>query len=307
MADLRLPTVTGSSSIGGGGIMLAPIRQKDNNDEGQRLANLIRLAQLRNLENEPDQFARQQQERERAARAEEWLRSQGLHQTADQFAQRQALDTQQLAETGRHNVTTEQQAAKSFEETVREHQTDELLRQAGLDVQQRGQDVQVRGQDIDYRAKSEGETAATERAKLTSKTQITDTLIHALSGNANPLHPEQATQMLAKVLALRGDPELLKVVGEQPTGTTKSATAEATLRLLQGDGTVGANGVVNPNAVVPRTNKNAELDTLLQNVIPAYGTGRKLNRATGNNAAIHTLLKLLVPAYGITDELVGAR
>lgn len=259
------------------------IGPSEGDREEARIKRLLELARLTQLKQEP--LIQQQQ--------------------IDLQRQRLALEQSGLSETGRHNLTAEEQANKQLTEAIREHTANQLLQQAGLDVQQRGQDVQTRGQDIDYRAKTESEGAQTARAALASKTATTDTLIHALTSNPNVLHPEEATRTLAKVLALRGDPELLKVVGEQPPTTARSSSAEATLSLLRGDGTVGPNGAVNPNALIPGQGKNSELESLLQNIIPAYGTGKKLVGATGNNATIKTLLKLLVPAYGIPDELMA--
>lgn len=257
--------------------------------EEARVKHLLDLARLTQLKQEP--LIQQQQ--------------------LDLQRQRMALEKLGLGETGRHNVATEEQSNAQLAEAVKQHQTDALLRQAGLNVEQRGQDITTRGQDVTARGQDIGLqtahdviSAENERAKMNARTQTTDTLIHALTSNPNVLHPEEATRTLAKVLALRGDPELLKVIGEQQPAS-KSATAEATLKLLQGDGTVGPNGAVNPSGLIPSQAKNSELDSLLQNIIPAYGTGKKVVGATGNNETIKTLLKLLVPAYGVPDELLA--
>jgi hypothetical protein len=225
-------------------------------------------------------------------------------QNMDLQRQRLALDKLGTTETGRHNVATEEQSNAALAEAIKQHSTDALLRQMGLNVEQRGQDITARGQDIGSQTAHDVSSAETERSKLNARTQTTDTLINAMLAHGDAMHPEQSMQLLAKVLAQRDNPELLNVLGEKQTNA-KSATAEATLRLLRGDGTVGADGTVNPNAVIPKTEKGAELDSLLQNLLPVYGTGKKLNRATGNNPIVHNLLKYLVPLYGIPDELMG--
>lgn len=253
--------------------------------EEARIKRLLDLARLTQLKQEP--LIQQQQ--------------------IDLQRQRLALEQLGLGETGRHNVKTEEQSNAQLAEAVRQHKTDSLLRQMGLDVEQRGQDVTTRGQDISSTTAHDAIAAENTRAALNARTQTSDTLIHALTGSANVMHPEVAQQTLAKVLALRGDPELLQVLGQQPAPTTRSASAEATLKLLKGDGSVNPDGTVNPSVLTPKTAPGSELDSLLQNLIPAYGTGRKLTKATGNNTAIKTLLKILVPAYGVTDEIVKAR
>src|SRR5436190_1092268 len=51
--------------------------------------------------------------------------------------QRLALEGTTAAETGRHDVATENQATSQLAEMVRQHHVDSLLKQAGLDVEQR--------------------------------------------------------------------------------------------------------------------------------------------------------------------------
>jgi hypothetical protein len=250
--------------------------------EEARVKHLLDLAKLAQLQQEP------------------LIQSQNI----DLQRQRLALDKLGTTETGRHNVATEEQSNAALAEAIKQHSTDALLRQMGLNVEQRGQDITARGQDIGSQTAHDVSSAETERSKLNARTQTTDTLINAMLAHGDAMHPEQSMQLLAKVLAQRDNPELLNVLGEKQTNA-KSATAEATLRLLRGDGTVGADGTVNPNAVIPKTEKGAELDSLLQNLLPVYGTGKKLNRATGNNPIVHNLLKYLVPLYGIPDELMG--
>lgn len=158
----------------------------------------------------------------------------------DPLIQQQQLQLQRQAtgETGRHNVATEAESNAQLAEAVRQHHVDALLRQSGLDVEQRGQDISargqdvtVRGQDIGLQADRERIAAAKEQSKTASETQLTDTLIsHFLSGVSND--PAGDKQNLAKILALRGHPEMLKVLGEKPAGTG-DPLADATLEYMK--------------------------------------------------------------------------
>lgn len=192
--------------------------QGDN--EEARIRRLLDLARLAQLQQEPK--IQQQQ--------------------ADLQRQRLALEMSGYGETGRHNVATEQLAQKSLEENVKQATTDALLKQMGFDVQQRGQDMTLQG----GRETEAGAMARTvlqqqgesERANLASGTQTTDELIRVLGSQIDPTGEGKNLQTLAKVLALRKNPELLKVLmeGKSKTEGTGDPVADATLEYLKNKG-----------------------------------------------------------------------
>lgn len=197
--------------------------------EEARIRRLIELAKLKQLQQDP--LVQQQQ---------------------------LALQQSQVSEAGRHNVATEAEAHSTLEATIKQHQTDALLRQAGLDIDQRGQDVTARGQDINARTAVQGEVGLNERAQLAAQTQTTDTLIGHILGN----FPQAEDKMqLAKVLALRGNPELLKVLTESGKTGTGDPLADATLEYMK-----------NKKAATPAAATNSTLD-LLKKLLIAPSAG----------------------------------
>jgi hypothetical protein len=154
----------------------------------------------------------------------------GLQQQHLNLAQQQMdLARQQASEQSSHNVATEAESNAMLAESIKQHATEALLRKMEIGSQERGQDIQQRGQDMTLQAENARQQGEEHRTTLQTRAQTTDALIHAMMGGTDIGGNNK--QILAKVLALRGDPELQTAMGGETA--VSDQLAQAKVKALQ--------------------------------------------------------------------------